>query len=63
MKTDMIQNIMFLPLMKKALNGGIGADAKTSLSLARIRYSPSPPPPFKMETVPDQKKPVIHACV
>ena len=33
---------MFLPLMKKDLMGGMGADAKTSLSFAIIRYSALP---------------------
>ena len=39
---DEIQKSMFVPLMKKALMGGIRADAKTSLSLNIIRYSAIP---------------------
>ena len=35
---DEIRNSMFLPLMKKALLGGIGADTKTILSLVILRY-------------------------
>ena len=42
-----IQNNMFLPLMKKALMGAYGADAKTNVSLVLIIYSvnhhPTPP--------------------
>ena len=39
---DEILNHMPLPLMKKALFGDRGADAKTSFSLVIIRYSATP---------------------
>ena len=40
---DKIRNSVFLPLMKKALIGHRGRNAKTSLSLVLIKYMFPPP--------------------
>ena len=48
---------MFLPLMKKALMGFIGVEAKTSLSLAIIKYYSCEilTPPLKVKSAHDEK--------
>ena len=44
LSVPLIQNSIFVPLMKKALMGDIGADAKTSLLIDYIDIKSSPPP-------------------